>query len=222
MNTPNEIQNIMNDVFSPNGDGPSTVSNGMKTNSQGFVLFVALLTSSLLLAVGIAVINLSLKGFLLTTDARESQLAFYAADLGAECALYWDLKADLFSAKVTDPPRTTSELNCNRYDDEGVASEGVNFFDNRYLGGSIGAQGASYNPAGVSFDLFFAPEKYCVLITVKKTELPGRVSTVIESRGYNRYGYSNPDDPVSSKNCTTGGSNVADSHRVERMIEVTY
>jgi len=58
--------------------------------SRGFTLFYALLVTSLLLALGLAVFNITLKELLLSSDARESQNAFYAADAALECALYWD------------------------------------------------------------------------------------------------------------------------------------
>ncbi|MEK7606341.1 MAG: LamG-like jellyroll fold domain-containing protein [Patescibacteria group bacterium] len=62
--------------------------------SRGFTLFYAVLVTSLLLALGLAVYNITLKELILTSDARESQNAFYAADTALECALYWDLQYD--------------------------------------------------------------------------------------------------------------------------------
>lgn len=58
--------------------------------TRGFTLFYAMLISSLLLAVGLAIFNITYKEFLLTTGVRESENAFYAADSALECALYWD------------------------------------------------------------------------------------------------------------------------------------
>jgi Tfp pilus assembly protein PilX len=58
----------------------------------GFTLFVALIVSSMLLAVGFSLSNIILKQLIFSNSGRESQLAFYAADSGAECALYWDRK----------------------------------------------------------------------------------------------------------------------------------
>ena len=59
---------------------------------RGFTLFYAVLITSLLLALGLAVFNITLKELLLSSDARESQNAFYSADTALECALFWDLK----------------------------------------------------------------------------------------------------------------------------------
>ncbi|HXK40184.1 MAG TPA: LamG domain-containing protein [Candidatus Paceibacterota bacterium] len=59
---------------------------------RGFTLFYAVLTASLLLAIGIAIFNITYKELILSSGARESSNAFYAADTGLECALYWDLR----------------------------------------------------------------------------------------------------------------------------------
>lgn len=66
--------------------------------ARGFTLFYAVLVTSLLLALGLAVFNISLKELLLSSDARESQNALYAADTALECALYWDLKYEGISS----------------------------------------------------------------------------------------------------------------------------
>lgn len=62
---------------------------GPKRN-EGFALLIAVLVSSVVLAVGISMINITLKEYLFSGIGRESEIAFYAADAGMECALYWD------------------------------------------------------------------------------------------------------------------------------------
>lgn len=64
----------------------------------GFILFYALLIASLLLAVALAIVNITFKELVLSSGARESANAFYAADTGLECALYWDLKHESLSS----------------------------------------------------------------------------------------------------------------------------
>lgn len=58
--------------------------------SRGFVLLYAVMTSTIVLAVGVSIISIALKQLAISTLGRESQYAFYAANTGAECALYWD------------------------------------------------------------------------------------------------------------------------------------
>lgn len=48
------------------------------------------MTASIILAVGVSIISIALKQLQISTVGRESQYAFYAANTGAECALYWD------------------------------------------------------------------------------------------------------------------------------------
>ncbi len=60
--------------------------------ARGFTLFYAVLMSSLLLALGLAIFNITYKELILSAGARESAIAFYAADAGLECALFWDRK----------------------------------------------------------------------------------------------------------------------------------
>lgn len=59
-------------------------------NKNGFTLLFASLVGALLLALGIATFNIILRELNLSSTARESRIAFYAADSGWECAFYWD------------------------------------------------------------------------------------------------------------------------------------
>lgn len=70
--------------------------------NKGYTLLFAVMVSSLVLAVGISILNISKKEFLLSSSARESITAFYAADSALECAVYHDNKSDIFSAEITD------------------------------------------------------------------------------------------------------------------------
>lgn len=62
----------------------------IKIQNNGFVMAFSLLLSSIVLALAFGIFNLLLKQINLTSSARDSQIAFYAADAGMECALYWD------------------------------------------------------------------------------------------------------------------------------------
>ena len=63
-----------------------------ESRSSGFTLFVAMVVSSLLLAVGFSIGNIILKQLLLAGSGKDSQIAFYAADSGSECVQFWDVK----------------------------------------------------------------------------------------------------------------------------------
>lgn len=62
-------------------------------HNRGFTAFVAVLVSSLALAIGLAIYDLLNRELILSQTARESQIAIFAADTGVDCALYWDNKA---------------------------------------------------------------------------------------------------------------------------------
>ena len=59
-------------------------------HQRGFTLLIAILVISIVLAIGLSVLNITLKEFILSGIARESTIALNAADAGMECALYWD------------------------------------------------------------------------------------------------------------------------------------
>ncbi|MBI2611098.1 hypothetical protein HYW60_04190 [Candidatus Kaiserbacteria bacterium] len=80
-----------------------------KKESRGFTLMLAALIASVVLSLGTAIFALAQKELTLSSVGRDSQFAFYAADSGAECALYWDLRFELFP--TTTP--TSKQLTCN-------------------------------------------------------------------------------------------------------------
>lgn len=53
-------------------------------------MFYALLVSSLALAIGASIFDITAREIDLSNTATQSQYAVYIADSGAECALYWD------------------------------------------------------------------------------------------------------------------------------------
>lgn len=134
--------------------------NSTRTHLQpkGFTTLFAVLVASLLLAIGIAIFNITYKELLLSSSARESQFAIYAADTGLECALYWDLQQHAFATGTA--PRT---LTC--------ATQSVQY-----------SVGTTY-PATSTFTIQFASDPYCMIVDVGKYANPSR--TVIISRGYN-------------------------------------
>ncbi len=63
---------------------------------RGFTLLISVILSSVVLAVGLSLMDVAFKQVILASTAKQSQYAFYAADAALECALYWDQKQDLF------------------------------------------------------------------------------------------------------------------------------
>lgn len=78
---------------------------------RGFTLLIAVILASVLLTVGIALLDIAYKQVILSSSAKQSQYAFYAADAALECALYYDQRHDAFN---TNPNNLTS-ISCGGF-----------------------------------------------------------------------------------------------------------
>lgn len=78
----------------------STVNARSLPTQAGFTLLLAALIASTVLALGSSVFVIAQKQVMLSSVGRDSQFAFYAADAGAECALYWDMRHDAFGSST--------------------------------------------------------------------------------------------------------------------------
>lgn len=139
------------------------------TRERGYVLLLSILVSGIILSIGVGIANITLKGLVLSSTSRESQFAFYAADGGNECALYWDVK---FEGMSVSPFPTSSAsaapagaVVCNGQD---ISS-----------GWSVNADATS---ATTIFNVTFSADT-CATVLVNKTN--SGADTRIESRGYN-------------------------------------
>ena len=56
---------------------------------SGFALLITLIVVGVVLSVGLSILDLSIRQVRLSTNAKESELAFHAANAGMECARYW-------------------------------------------------------------------------------------------------------------------------------------
>ncbi|MCA9358726.1 hypothetical protein KC926_00785 [Candidatus Kaiserbacteria bacterium] len=63
--------------------------SNQKKNESGFALLMTLIVVGVVLSVGLTILDLSLKQVRLSTNAKESEIAFHAANAGMECAQYW-------------------------------------------------------------------------------------------------------------------------------------
>lgn len=59
---------------------------------SGYALLTAIILTATLVLVAYAVANIALRQLTLTTTNVESHNAFYVADSGLECAMFWDIK----------------------------------------------------------------------------------------------------------------------------------
>lgn len=82
----------------------------MMHHPRGFALLIAIILTSVILAVGIALLDMAFKQIVLASGAKNSQIAFYNADSALECALYWDQSMNAFSYSA---PRAGSGIACD-------------------------------------------------------------------------------------------------------------
>lgn len=62
----------------------------IKKNKKGFVILFTVALSSIILAITMSVIEISFKEINFSTEAKDTNDAFFAADAGAECVLFND------------------------------------------------------------------------------------------------------------------------------------
>lgn len=60
-----------------------------KEQQKGFALLMALVVVSVVVSIGLSVLDLSLKQLRLSTNSKDSETAFHATNAGLECARYW-------------------------------------------------------------------------------------------------------------------------------------
>lgn len=139
-------------------------------DQKGFTLLLAALVASIVLALSTSIFGLAQKEIILSSIGRDSQYAFYAADTGAECALYWDVRYRYFGADmpagIVPPPQCGGEDIC----------DGV---------GDSCTHTGEY-PQTMSFR--FEPNGFCadVFITKTQSEDSGAISTLVRADGYSR------------------------------------
>ncbi len=139
-----------------------------KTQS-GIALYVAVLISSLVLAISLSIGNIFLKEVKLSISSRDSQIAFYAADSGLECARYWDTVLD--GSKFGSTTNAANQIIC-----AGITIRSVNGSDN-HNPGNTNAQVAS--PSGFQFDSQIGC--YSTEPPLSGTEVPGGSSSASPS-----------------------------------------
>lgn len=167
----------------------------------GFTILFASLVSSLLLAVGLVIFDITYKQAVFSAVVRDSNFAIYAADTGLECALYWDLRytgsgnfgsGSVFAtSSISTPP--SSGVICNTQD---IAAAGVT--------AGTWPTSTTATAATTTFTMSFSPQAYCAVVTVGKSAGAGTaVNTSVTSAGFNT--------------CAAGAAN-----RIERTLQANY
>lgn len=183
-------------------------------NNKGFTLLFAVIVSTLVLAVGGSIINIALKQVILSGVGRDSQYAFYAANTGIECALYWDITGTVTGVggfATSSESRPSGPSGCagtvNIFDNKPLEEEGAEFD----VEPDVDVDWTSDTVTQSTFKLRNfknidnATLEYCAdVIVYKAIDAAGLVSaTRIQARGYNTCDTANP-------------------RRIERGLEMRY
>ena len=59
------------------------------TQQKGFALLLAMIVASVVLSIGVAILNVSVNQLKLSSTARESEIAFQSSQAGMDCLYYW-------------------------------------------------------------------------------------------------------------------------------------
>ncbi|NOY35895.1 MAG: hypothetical protein GXP44_03215 [bacterium] len=144
------------------------MKNEVKKMNTGFTLILSLLITSIVLSVGLGVFDIIFREMALSGSGMESQKAFYAADTGEECSMYWDLKHPGFTYSVfatsSDSVSPTNGVLCNEKD---IAASWI-------------ITDLTPTSATTEFKLEFANGSCANIFVIKDSG-----SVKIESRGYN-------------------------------------
>jgi Tfp pilus assembly protein PilV len=60
-----------------------------RNSESGFALLMTLIVVTVVISIGLSVLDLTIKQVRLSTNARDSEIAFHAANAGMECARFW-------------------------------------------------------------------------------------------------------------------------------------
>lgn len=175
-----------------------------QNNKAGFTLFIALVVTGLLLAIGFSIGNIVFKQIVLASTGKESQLAFFAADSGAECALFWDRK-DSGGVSVIDGSFATSSLIT-----QGISTDiscGGQYISVTGRDVDVVTQRDATTTFSVDFSKVAGQTEYraCARVTVIKSG----PYTQIDSRGYNTF-------------FNEGDCDISNPRTLERGIQLNY
>ncbi len=102
------------------------IKNFLRPNN-GFTLLLSLLIVSVLLSISLGISEIVLKETVISGFGRDSLKAFFAADSGVECVLYWDIKQNAFATTSTSSTITCAGSTATFNPSSGHSSFTVNF-----------------------------------------------------------------------------------------------
>ena len=159
----------------------------------GFVLLFAVTLAAIILSITLGITNIAYNEVRFSSNARDTNDAFFAADSGLECASLYDVDTSDFSLPSTteyaflpynSPFHHLASITCN-----GNSSIVITPIPSNY----------SSSPISYTFVVpkLGARGNSCAIVTVKKTDTAG--GDVTSSKGYNNDASDNCDGTSSSR-----------------------
>lgn len=164
-------------------------------NQPGFALLMTLIVVTVVIAIGLTVLDLSTKQIRLATNAKDSEIAFHAANAGMECARYWRRQSSTLmeSGAAISPTCFGSPLYSNNQVQISNNSDGSVYkydYSFTWAGGNrcseITTLVASANALGAGVTVNNMPTLLPGYPTNNKTCAAGERCTVLSVRGYNK------------------------------------
>lgn len=165
-----------------------------KDSTQGFALLITLVVVGVVLTVGLSILDLSIKQVRLSSNAKDSEVAFHAANAGMECARFVrQINSD--DMELGDPitPSCFSGTVSNNSD---VAVPSIDPNPGAYISSGTG-EAFIYK-----YDIAWGtPADRCTKVTtlVASTSVASASNLVIEDVSEEMPGY-----PLSTKSCEPG------------------
>lgn len=140
--------------------------NYTTSHQKGYAILFAVIVISIILTISLGLSNIAYKQLIVSSVARDSELAFYESDTATDCALYADFSLGTFSTATPQP------IHC------GVDKTGADYV----LDVSYSTDGTTdtyqATPHDSSWNTSINP---CFTMTVLKTA----AKTVVKGKGYN-------------------------------------
>lgn len=179
----------------------SIIQNNSKMVQNGYTLFFAIITSTIVLGVAVFILSISRGQYLLASTARESTIAFYAADSGFECAV----KVAPSLVEEIKKYAPSVPFNCAITS----SSNNIEEFKKANVLGLTDALQTSEIPIDLGSDR-------CALVVITKGTYIDPTTgvtpiTIIRSRGYN----------YCTRAGTTLGPDITNPKVVERLVRLT-
>lgn len=169
--------------------------------SSGFALLITLIVVSVVVSIGLTLLDLTIKQIRLSSGSKDSEIAFHAANAGVECARYWRrVEQDDFETGATATLGCFGQANINVNSiDRGGGTDDIYEYNFQFTGGSLNDRCSVVKMITISSDPDATPDVngFAVVLNnvpslvpgypeTNKGCQPGGRCTIISSQGYNK------------------------------------